>query len=71
MMSSQENEDVLFVNKVLADLEGENTLNNSGFYTYLLKALTVIQDGGKIRQFCDLLSQTVATHLNNVKNKED
>jgi hypothetical protein len=71
MMSSQENEDVLFVNNVLADLEGENTLNNSGFYTYLLKALKVIQDGGKIRQFCDLLSQTVETHLNNVKEKID
>ena len=73
-MSSQEvtvelSEDDQFVEEVVAQFDEENTLSNSGFSKYLKKAFKLIQNDGKIRDFCDLLDKSVNKHMINVSTK--
>ena len=73
-MSSQEvtvelSEDDQFVDEVVAQFDEENTLSNSGFSKYLKKAFKLIQNDGKIRDFCDLLDKSVNMHMINVSTK--
>ena len=73
-MSSQEvtvelSEDDQFVEEVVAQFDEENTLSNSGFSKYLKKAFKLIQNDGKIRDFCDLLEKSVNMHMINVSTK--
>jgi hypothetical protein len=73
-MSSQEvtvelSEDDQFVEEVVAQFDEENTLSNSGFSKYLKKAFKLIQNDGKIRDFCDLLDKSVNMHMINVSTK--
>jgi hypothetical protein len=73
-MSSQEvtvelSEDDQFVEEVVAQFDEENTLSNSGFSKYLKKAFKLIQNDGKIRDFCDLLHKSVNMHMINVSTK--
>ena len=73
-MSSQEvtvelSQDDQFVEEVVAQFDEENTLSNSGFSKYLKKAFKLIQNDGKIRDFCDLLDKSVNMHMINVSTK--
>ena len=73
-MSSQEvtvelSEDDKFVEEVVAQYENKNILSRSGFSKYLKKAIKVIQHGGKIRDFCDLLDKSVDKHMADVYSK--
>ena len=73
-MSSQEvtvelSEDDKFVEEVVAQFENENILSSSGFSMYLNRAIKLIKNGGKIRDFCDLLDKSVNMHMINVSTK--
>jgi hypothetical protein len=73
-MSSQEvtvelSEDEKFVEEVVAQFENENILCSSGFSMYLNRAIKLIKNGGKIRDFCDLLDKSVTKHLDQVDSK--
>ena len=73
-MSSQDvtvelSEDDKFVEEVVAQFDNENRLSSSGFSKYLNKAIKIIQHGGKIRDFCDLLDKSVKIHMDNLNTK--
>jgi len=62
-------EDDKFVEEVVAQFDNENRLSTTGFYKYLNKAIKLIQHGGKIRDFCDLLDKSVNKHMDNLNTK--
>ena len=73
-MSSQDvtvelSEDDKFVEEVVAQFDNENRLSTTGFSKYLNKAINLIQHGGKIRDFCDLLDKSVNKHMDNLNTK--
>ena len=73
-MSSQEvtvelSEDDKFVEEVVAQFQKENILSLSGFSKYLKRAIKLIQNGGKIRDLCDLLDKSVDKNMADVNSK--
>ena len=70
-MSSQKDtvelsEDDKFIEEVVAQFEGEYKLSSCGFSMYLKRAIKLIKNGGKIRDFCDLRDKSVNKHLDQV-----
>jgi hypothetical protein len=73
-MSSKEvtvelSEDDKFVEEVVAQFENEKILSSSGFSMYSNRAIKLIKNCRKIRNFCDLLDKSVNKHLDQVDSK--